>query len=91
MIKTKENTNLDDPYYIVYKDSIILNQENPYVWRTEYGSFRRSDNKELGRQVMYSRRGGDMPTGISHPSHFSCNQLENFDSNLTKAVFSAGV
>ena len=87
IIKTKDNANSEDPYYILYKDNIVLNKENPYVWRSEYAIVRKSDGKELGVQTMYSRRGGDIPTGISHESHFSCNKIKDSNSNLTKAIF----
>lgn len=65
------------PYFFEMFDSTIRNA-NPTVVRTEMLIRRRSDGKLLGRSVRYTRRGGDLPTGIVSDSSFSCpenNQL----------------
>jgi len=58
------------PYY--RKDEFIYFRDgNPSVWRYELVVIRRSDQKILGRRVVYSRVGGDFP-GPAHTSSFSC-------------------
>lgn len=44
---------------------------NPSVWRYELVVIRRSDQKILGRRVVYSRVGGEFPSP-AHTSSFSC-------------------
>jgi rRNA maturation protein Nop10 len=65
----------------------VINSNQPHVWRTEYVTYRKSDNKELGTWVIYSRRGGDFPTGVSHPSKFSCRDIEGFETDVIKVIF----
>jgi hypothetical protein len=61
---------------------------NPYVYRSKITIFRRSDKKNLGEEISYSRVGGDFPTGIMHESSFSCGDMEGFNVNITKSIFS---
>lgn len=65
----------------------VINSNQPHVWRAEYVTYRKSDNKELGTWVIYSRRGGDFPTVISHPSSFSCRGIEGFETDAAKKIF----
>jgi hypothetical protein len=81
-----ESTSLNHHEY-AWKSVTLTVNDNPYVRRTEYITFRKSDKKELGKWVTYSRRGGDIPTGISHPSSFSCNDIDGFEKNLTREIF----
>lgn len=90
ILRSRDNSKPTDQYYIVYKEDVVIKEDNPRVWRSEYGIFRVSDGKELGRQVMYSRRGADMSVGISHPSYFSCKKIEGFKDNLTESMFIVG-
>jgi len=70
----------DSPYYIYSKTEVIFN-DSPKVWKDEMLIIRRRDNNVIAKKISYSRRGGDMPTGILHPSHFSCG---NDEINLKK-------
>lgn len=82
-----ERTSLRNHEYAWKSIDTVLHESNPDVWRTEYVTYRKSDRKELGKWITYTRRGGDMPTGISHDSSFSCSDIANFDKNLTKKIF----
>ncbi|MCU7937650.1 MAG: hypothetical protein KZQ99_22845 [Candidatus Thiodiazotropha sp. (ex Dulcina madagascariensis)] len=56
------------------------------ILRHQRQIYRRSDNKLLGEQVSYSRRGGDLP-GFWHPSSYRCqdsNGKSLLDSLFTK-------
>lgn len=57
--------------------------ESPSVVRFETQIVRQSDGKLLGRSIRYSRRGGDLPTGLAHDSYFACP--EHVDP--TKQIF----
>tara|TARA_R110001583_G_C5666995_1_gene410296 strand:+ start:4014 stop:4490 length:477 start_codon:yes stop_codon:yes gene_type:complete len=76
------------PYHEFYRKRIttIIKKSNPDVTRSESIIVRKSDEKELGKSVYYSRRGGDFPTGF-HPSSFSCLNIANINFNLEKKVF----
>ncbi len=77
-----------DKHQYAYKSiDTVINEKNPYVRRSEYITYRKSDEKELGKWVTYSRRGGDLPTGF-HPSSFGCNDVPNFERNITNKIFS---
>lgn len=65
----------------------IINEKKPYVRRTEYVTYRKSDNEKLGLLITYSRRGGDFPTVISHPSSFSCKDIIGFEQDLNINIF----
>lgn len=83
-----EDTSLSKHDYAWRSIDTVLHESNPEVWRTEYTTYRKSDKKELGKWVTYSRRGGDMPTGISHPSSFSCGDISGFKSDVIEQIFS---
>lgn len=70
------STTRETPFY--RKDEITyLLEGNPAVRRYELAVIRRSDRKVLGKQVVYSRVGGDFPSP-AHTSSFSCpNRREN--------------
>lgn len=65
----------------------VINKSNPKVIRSEYITYRKSDEKKLGKWVTYSRRGGDFPTGF-HPSSFGCVDMFGFKTNTAKEIFS---
>jgi len=77
----------DSLYYRVSLEDIVIN-DSPRVWKGGQKIIRRNDGKVLGIQITYSRRGGDIPTGISHDSHFGCEQVEGVNLSLTKSIFS---
>jgi hypothetical protein len=58
----------------VYSERTItsLNDDNPRVTREEVAVIRAVDQKVVARWVEFARVGGDIPTGIAHPSSFRC-------------------
>jgi hypothetical protein len=50
----------------------MLHEKNPSVRRDLKVVIRASDKRVVAEWVVYSRVGGDFPTGISHPSSFTC-------------------
>ena len=66
----------------------ILHAGYPTVDRIETKIFLKSNMRVLGHEISYARIGGDMPTGISHPSTFSCGDLEGFIVNINKLIYS---
>lgn len=66
----------DDPFYLTSKTE-YLKQWSPEIFRSEHSIIRAKDGKELSRLISYSRRGGDFPDGISHPSSYSCGHEED--------------
>ena len=65
----------------------IINDKTPVVWKSEYFTYRKSDNSTLGKYITFTRRGGDFPTGISHPSSFICRGIEGFETDAAKKIF----
>lgn len=82
-----ESTSKNNHQYAWSNTDTVINETNPYVRRSEYITYRKSDKKELGKWITYSRRGGDLPIGF-HPSSFSCSDIPNFEKNITKKIFS---
>lgn len=80
------NAKIDDPYYIVFSES-ILRKKNPKVRKTETKIIRRSDSKVLSLKVSYSRGGGDFPTFIAAASAFSCRNVKGINTILGKSTF----
>ncbi len=74
--------------YISKSKEKKIHDINPYVFRNEMEVYIRSDRRLLGRSITYVRVGGDFPTGIIHESSFSCGDIENFNTNITKSIFS---
>ena len=64
-----------------------INASNPHVWRTEGVIYRKSDGKELGKMVTYSRRGGDISTGIAESSHFGCGDIKTIKLDVENQIF----
>ena len=50
----------------------VLRESGPRVVRRERVVIRQSDSKVVGKIVSYSRVGGDLPTGISEGTSFTC-------------------
>lgn len=65
------------------KITYIREEPNPQVWRTEHVIRRSSDQAIVARWVIYTRAGGDIPTGISHGTSFVCPDLERIVSDLS--------
>jgi hypothetical protein len=61
---------------------------SPTVSRRESIIFRKSDGRELGRSVSYTRTGGSFPNGISETLSFSCNDIEDVPLDIERRIFS---
>jgi len=85
-IPFERNAKSNSPYYRVSLDDVVIN-DSPKVWKGGQEIIRKSDGKVLGVQVSYGRRGGDVTTGVSEPSHYECNQIDGINLSLTKSVF----
>jgi hypothetical protein len=59
-----------DPVYSERKTTQL--NENPQVVRDEVSVIRSADGKVVAHWIEYSRIGGDVPTGIAHPSSYRC-------------------
>ena len=76
----------DDEYFlrsrleVLKKGLVQLRKHEDYVIRVEGGGV-------LGKRTIYSRVGGDFPTGIMHHSSFSCRDIEEIDTNLSASIF----
>jgi hypothetical protein len=82
----KEVAHPDAP---VYADNGItyLRDANPRVQRMESLVMRRSDNALVARWVVYSRSGGDFPTGMSEGTTFICPDLQQMTTDLHNKLF----
>lgn len=67
-----EKSALKDYPYISTGTTMIINENDPRVYRSEDIYVRRSDKKILATSVQYSRVGGDFPLSYAHPSSFVC-------------------
>jgi hypothetical protein len=54
----------------------VIREQGPRVVRREKRVIRRSDGKEVGRMVSYSRIGGDFPTGFREGTSFVCPEYK---------------
>jgi hypothetical protein len=77
------------PYFREWTETRIR-ESNPEVVRTEEVLKRRSDGKVLARAIRYSRRGGDVSTGLAHESSFTCPQGIQLSKQVFKVKGSAG-
>jgi hypothetical protein len=64
-----------------------INAASPKVMRRETEIVRRVDNKVLGKVVIYSRVGGDLPTGIGHDTYSGCQDVPKLKLDVEKQVF----
>jgi len=64
-----------------------INTEYPRVTRRETEIVRRADGKVLGKVVIYARVGGDFPTGITHATYFSCQDVPGIRLDVEKQIF----
>jgi hypothetical protein len=76
----------DDVYYSEFDNETIKNG-TPEVFKMTLFIYRNNDQKLLGKKVTYGRRGGDFPSGIAHPSSYSCNQIKGLDTNIELSIF----
>lgn len=74
------------PEYVFKEERIYYRRNNPDVWRVHNQIFRRTDEKLLGEEIVYIRRGGD-PIGPWNDSSYTCPDLK--DMGLIEKVFSS--
>jgi hypothetical protein len=53
-------------------NSLLINESNPRVYKSEEMYLRTADKKVLAISIQYSRVGGDFPLSYAHPSSFAC-------------------
>lgn len=85
-IPFKKYAKSDALYYRVSLDDIVIN-DNPRVWKGGQKIIRKNDEKILGTQIYYGRRGGDISTGVSESSHYGCELVDGVNLNMEKAIF----
>jgi hypothetical protein len=76
----------DGSLYYIENMTIPIREGYLSVYKYEARVIRKDDQKLLALKIDYGRGGGDFPDGISHPSHFSCNNIEGFNSRLIKST-----
>jgi len=74
-----------DPYYYEWIDEPVV-EGYLAVGKHTLNVYRAIDNKVLGRMIVFSRSGGDIPT-FAHPSSFSCPEPNN-RPDLLRMIFS---
>jgi hypothetical protein len=89
-IPDERSPNKQNPYF-ARTVTQELNAENPRVVRRETEIIRRTDSKVLGKVIIYSRVGGDMPTGIAHESYFSCRDVSGVRLDIERQIFTVRV
>ncbi len=85
-VPDERSSNKNTPYFSRLFTREI-NAVNPKVTRSETEIVRRVDNKVLGKVVIYSRVGGDLPTGIGHDTYSSCEDIPQLKLDVEKQVF----
>ncbi len=63
---------------------------NPRVSRSESIIIRRSDQTIMAKSVLYARSGGDLPTGVSEGTTFTCPDLKMIRSDLQQLFILEG-
>lgn len=71
-------------YYSTWETTEIVSGD-PELIRSHIKIIRRSDEKVLGEQIVYFRRGGDIPNPF-HPSSYRCPKSDD-TPDLVKQVF----
>ena len=87
---SERNAKPSDPFITEF-NSKSLHEGFPDVIRFEQSIIRSADRKKLSKLISYSRRCGDFPTGISHPSSFTCWDEESEINKFTSVVVLKGV
>ncbi len=92
-IPLKKNATPSDEYFYEWEVRTIKSGDPDgggaaVMWRDSFKFYRAKDNKLLGEDISYARRGGDLP-GPWHPSSFRCpNATQN--AGIEKLVFLRG-
>jgi hypothetical protein len=84
-IPAKRYASARDEYYFE-SERLFYRNGNPEMWRYEYRIVRARDKKVMGTSVIYTRRGGDLPSPM-HDSSFSCPDDQ---PSLEKSIFVIG-
>ena len=85
-IPDETSTKTPKPFYSRTRIEDI-NTWNPKVTKRITEIKRRDDGKILGKQVIYSRVGGDIPTIIGHPTYFSCQNVPDVFLDIERQIF----
>jgi hypothetical protein len=75
------------PFLLKSTDEIIR-KSNPRIMRAEHIVYRKSDGRNLGSLVTYSRSGGDFSAIISIPSGYICFDDPSFRADVVEQIFS---
>jgi hypothetical protein len=86
ILPSERRVSNNDPFYWKGKTDIIKDGYLSVV-RHESSIVRSKDQKILSTSVSFARGGGDVPTGISHPSSFSCRDIDGFELNTSNLTF----
>ncbi len=81
-IPSKKTAHPNAPAYSELNITFIRKEGNPSVWRAESVVRRRLDQAVVARWITYTRSGGDIPTGLTHDSSFTCPDLKKITSDL---------
>jgi hypothetical protein len=65
----------------------VLKKGIPEIRKHEDFVIQSEGKAVLAKRTIYSRVGGDFPTGLMHPSSFSCREIRGVDTNLLIPVF----
>lgn len=63
-------------YFYTLASESIVEDGSLSVTKNTTRVVRKSDGKVLSEKIVFTRVGGDVPTGISHPSAFACPTFE---------------
>lgn len=77
------------PAYAILKIT-DLRAWNPRVSRSESTIIRRADQAVVAKSVVYTRSGGDFPTGLSEGTSFVCPDLKTITSDLQQLFIVEG-
>lgn len=73
----------DSPAFSTLNET-VLREWQPKIVRREQLIRRRPDGRVIGKIISYSRVGGDFPTGIGHPTSFSCPEYNRIYADQTQ-------
>jgi hypothetical protein len=80
-VPVKELAHPNSPAYSILTIT-ELRDSNPRVSRGESVIVRRTDQRVVALLVVYTRSGGDFPTGFSEGTSLACPNLKNITSDL---------
>ena len=83
---TKQLAQPSSPIYALEK-ILNINEANPRVQRNESIIVRRADEVIVAKVIFYSRVGGDLSTGLSEGTNFSCPNLQKMTTEFHQKLF----